>query len=499
MKGSRTRRFPLTPLVGALMVGLLSTQAQAQSADALYYQIGGASPFSVSAGRGYNPNSRGLGISWNMNASCGNFDIGATVSNQLNGLTNGFQNLMGTVVQNAQGAVASLPAMIIQRANPGLYDLLSNGVLQGRVDFDRASMSCRQMSEKMADMVSGQGWQQMAAAESWQSAAQSNADVVAAQEQVDQSGGNKGVTWVGGQRRGGSGQAPIRVVEDTARAGYNLLHGRSDTTSTATIAGGGGGWGSVATNEGTWIGGGGLSGSSAGGGTGGSGSSGSASGTLTGTGTCLGGMCTVWQSPEEAAEWTQTVIGEQSIRTCDGCERSETQAGSGLVRELEREQHEVYGNLLRLIDGSDPMTLENLREVSAGDGLTVSRGVVESLRSDPEASLLVHRLSGEMALARTLTKALWARRLLLAGSSDPGIADNEQGMSALDRKLVALDRDIESLRSEMEIRQALGNSAAGIALERASRRSQGASQGETFRPDAALDGRGRPADEEGGD
>ena len=39
----------------------------------------------------------------------------------------------------------------------------------------------------------------------------------------------------------------------------------------------------------------------------------------------------------------------------------------------------------------------------------------------------------------------------------------------------------------------------GIALERAARRSQGASQGETFRPDAALDGRGRPVSEEGGD
>ena len=489
MKGSSMRRVTLAPVASALVVGLLSTQAQAQSADALYYQIGGASPFSVSAGRGYNPNSRGLGISWNMSASCGNFDIGATVSNQLNGITNGFQNLMGTVVQNAQGAVASLPAMIIQRANPGLYDLLSNGVLQGRIDFDRAAMSCRQMSEQMADMVTGQGWQQMAMAESWQSAAQSNADVVAAQEQVDQSGGNQGVTWVGGQRRGGQHQAPIRVVEDTARAGYNLLHGRDDTASSAPIAGGGGGWGSVATNDGTWIGGGGLSAPSGGDG----------SGTGGGTGSCLGGMCTVWQSPEEAAEWTQAVIGEQSIRTCDGCERSETQAGSGLVRELEREQQEVYGNLLRLVDGSEPLTPENLRQVSAGDGLTVSRGVIESLRTDPEASLLIHRLSGEMALARTLTKALWARRLLLAGSSDPGIADNEQGMSALDRKLVALDRDIESLRSEMEIRQALGNSAAGIALERASRRSQGASQGETFRPDAALDGRGRPAGEEGGD
>lgn len=199
------------PVLVAMLVGVLQPSiATAQSADALYYRIGGASPFSVSAGRGYDPNARGIGLRWNLNASCGNFDIGATVSNQLNGVTDGFQNLMGRVVESAQGAVASLPAMIIQRSNPGLYDLLSNGVLQGRIDFDRATLSCRQMSERMAEMAMGQGWQQLAKAEAWQGTAQSHPDVVAAQERVDQSGGEAGVTWVGGERRGG----PIRVVED---------------------------------------------------------------------------------------------------------------------------------------------------------------------------------------------------------------------------------------------------------------------------------------------
>ncbi len=42
---------------------------------------------------------------------------------------------MGGIVESATGAVMSLPAMMIQRSNPGLYELLSNGVLQARVDF----------------------------------------------------------------------------------------------------------------------------------------------------------------------------------------------------------------------------------------------------------------------------------------------------------------------------------------------------------------------------
>ncbi len=60
------------------------------------------------------------------------------VGNHLNGLTDGFKNLMGDVIQGATGAAASLPAMVIQRANPGLYDMITNGVLQANVAFDKA-------------------------------------------------------------------------------------------------------------------------------------------------------------------------------------------------------------------------------------------------------------------------------------------------------------------------------------------------------------------------
>ncbi|WP_027947979.1 hypothetical protein [Litchfieldella anticariensis] len=471
------------PLAAALLTQ--PSIGQAQSADALYYRIGGASPFSLSAGHGYNPYVKGIGVRWNTDASCGNFDIGATVSNQLNGMTDGFQELMGDVVENATGAVASLPAMILQRTNPGLYDLISNGVLQGRMDFEKAKLSCQRMAERMADMTVGGGVQQMARSETWQEAAQTTPDVVAAQRQVEEAGGDHGVIWVGGHKRGGAGQSPIRVVEDVATAGYNLLHGRTDTTSRQPISGGGGGWGSVPTNDGPWIGGGGVAG-----GPGGPGG---------GSGGCQGGMCTVWGSPEDAAEWTRDVLGEQELQTCDNCEKSRAQAGTGLIRELEHEQQQVYDRLVALVSGNEEPTDENLRAVSAGDGLTVSRGVIDALRHDPESAFLVRRLASEMALARTLTKAIWARRTLLAGASDPGIANNEIGMRALDRKLAVLDRDIESLQSEMEIRQSLATSVAGTALERAANRGAGSRKDETSRPDASLDSRGRPLSSEGED
>lgn len=451
----------------------LMVQAQS-AADRFYYDIGGASPLGASAGLGHGPRLTGLGVSWNVNATCGNFDLGTTVSNQLNGLTNGFQNMMGSVVQNATGAVASLPAMIIQRSNPALYDLLTNGVLQGRLDFDKSKLSCQRMSEVLADATIGGQMQQSAMAENWQDIAASNTDAVAAQEAAEAEAGNAGRTWVSGQKRGGSGQEPMRVVEDTAKAGYNLLHGRTNTTSNESVSGGGGGWGSVSTSNGNWVGGGGIAGGSGGAGSGSD---------------CKGGMCTIWGSPEDAAEWTKKIVGDTELRSCDGCEKSESVAGTGLIRELEEEQENIHQNLVEMLSGGD-ITQAKLNDVSAGNGLAVSRGVIEAMRSDPQGPLLAQRLASEMALARTLTKAMWARRALIAGTSDPGIENNREGMTALDRKVDAFNRDIELLQSEMEIRKSLASSAAMSALQRAANRANDSMQNESNSPRSELDGRG---------
>ncbi|WP_110689431.1 hypothetical protein [Salinicola endophyticus] len=470
------------PLTLSVMLAL-SLVAQAQSADSLYYDIGGASPFGASAGLSHSPRLTGLGVRWNVDATCGNFDLGATVSNQLNGVTQGFQNMMSRVVSNATGAVASLPAMIIQRSNPALYDLLTNGVMQGRLDFDKSKLSCQRMSEQLADATLGGRMQQAAVAENWKDIAARNTDAVSAEAQAERQAGNAGRTWVGGQKRGGSGQAPMRVVEDTTTAGYNLLYGRSDPTSEAPVSGGGGGWGSVATSSGDWVGGGGIAGGSGGtgGGIGGSGRD------------CQGGMCTVWGSPKEAAEWTRKVVGDTELRSCEGCEKAESVAGTGLIRELETEQNKIHQSLVEMINGG-AITPAKLNDVSAGNGLAVSRGVIEALRTDPQAPLLAQRLASEMALARTLTKAMWARRALIAGTSDPGIENNAEGMSALDRKIDAFNRDIELLQSEMDIRKSLASNAASSALHRAAIRAAGSVQDEYTSPRSQLDANGAPVD-----
>ncbi len=401
-----------------------SVDQQGAIADALYYQIGGGSVITPALTR-RNTQLLNVRAGWNADLMCGNFDISTTVRNQLNGVTEGFQDLMGNVIQSATSAVASLPAMIIQRANPQLYDLLTNGVLQGRIDFDKAQLTCQKMAEKMTDFAYGSAWTQSAKAENYQSVAVSEEDAVRAEKKVAKEAASKGKNWVGGQKRGGSGQQPIRLVGDTTRAGYNILNQRSVTDT-----------GSISPSQ------------------------------------CQGELCQVWNKPEEAASWITKVVGEQTINVAPdndvsggSDDKTGAQAGVGLSPLIAEEQEKIAEVLTELINGSIKPTYENLGKASGGS-LQLTRGVVEALRDDPDAAVLVQRLSGEMALARVMEQALMARRTLLAGAREPNIAAEKEAQMQLNQTTMQLDQELNQLRLELEMRRMLADNASTSVLTR---------------------------------
>lgn len=368
---------------------------------------------------------------------CGNFDIDTTVRNQLNGVTDGFKDLMGNVIQNATSAVASLPAMIIQRANPQLYDLLTNGVLQGRIDFDKSQLSCQKMAEKMTDFAYGSAWAQSAKAENYQSIAASEKDAVRAEKRVEKEAASKGKTWVGGQKRGGRGQPPIKLVGDTTRAGYNILNHRNVTDT-----------GNVSSSQ------------------------------------CQGEICRVWGKPEDAAKWMTRVVGEQTINVApdndasgSSEQKSGAQAGVGLSPLIAEEQEKIAQVMDELVNGSLKPTHDNLLKARGGS-LLLTRGVVEALRDEPDASVLVQRLSGEMALARVMEQALMARRTLLAGAREPHIAAEKEAQAQLNQTTLQLDQELNQLRLELEMRRMLADNASTFVLTRKTQRD--ATRGEAI-------------------
>ncbi len=189
--------------------------------DKLYYNPGAARCYPSRRGA-VICNASGMSMGWNSDLMCGNFDIKTTVGNQLNGVTDGFKNLMSEVIQNATGAVASLPAMAIQRANPGLYEMLTNGVLQANVAFDKAQLSCQNMAKRMMDFSENNQWTQAAILEEAGNIINSgDGDAVGTMNQVEKKpDGKAGVQWIGGEKRGGAGQKAIVPAQDFARGRF---------------------------------------------------------------------------------------------------------------------------------------------------------------------------------------------------------------------------------------------------------------------------------------
>ncbi len=390
--------------------------------DDVLYSIGGG--HAVSMGGAGNMQSIGVGAGWNSNLICGNMSLSTTLQNQLNGATNGFQTIMSTVIQSASSAVASLPALIIQRADPGLYNLITNGILQARLDFDRSKMTCRAIANQMADTVGGEaGWDRISEAVALKSAVGST-DAVSAIEQAESDHGNSGVPWVGGSNAGGSGQSSIKVVGDVTRAGYNLLNSRSvgDTSSIDTT-------------------------------------------------TCGNRLtCQTWVSPQAATTWATRVLGEREQRTCETCTKTQTTPGVGLAPLIQEEYDTKLQALQNLVTGTQPLTQANL-DAAGSNSLPITRGVIEALREEPDQNTLGKRLASEVALSSVLEKALLLQRLLLTGMKEPNVAANELAVKAVDQENSALEQDIENLNTELGLRRTLAGNAAMTIVERYGNRS----------------------------
>lgn len=402
----------------ASLMALCSGPAGADDDYEFIYQLGGGSAIGSAATNREQTVRVGGGVGWNTDLMCGNFDINLSIQNQLNGVSGAFQNLMDNVINAASGVVASLPALVLQRLNPALYDLLQNGILQASEEFHLGEISCKKIVEGLKTSNGGEGWDAMAVARYWANASQApDQDILLVEESADEEGMNAGIPWLNGEERGGLDQPPIEIVKDTTMAGYNLLLNRD------VNAAGGGDCGEAA-------------------------------------------ICIAWPTATEAAAWTVSVLGEKQVRTCANCEKVAAQAGMGLFKQYELTLEEVVLALNALVSTTAPPNGEQLAEVSAGNGVIVSRKVIEAIRDEPAEDALIFRLSSEVALARTLERALMARRAILSGRKEANIANAEVALVEIQTTIDELNGEIESMLFEMDVRARLASNTTLPLLSR---------------------------------
>jgi hypothetical protein len=399
----------------------------------VFYSIGGGSVISPPPSRS-NMSRLGLNDGWSSDLMCGNFDLKTTVGNQLNGITSGFKDLMGNVIQGATGAVMSMPAMAIQRANPGLYEMLTNGVLQAGLSYDKALLNCQNMSKNSPITLwaaSGSRLLYLRSTRiSWRPAAGMRSPATSNCRRPPV----KKVSPGSAARSAVVRAAGHPAHPDLAKAGYNMMNSLPVTSNSSV-----------------------------------------------GSASCNGTACQRWPSSDDAAAAVVKVLGDRSIRTCR--ETSEctsggtdnqpgsTVAGTGFSPVLEDATKTNLEQLDKLVGGQIQPTAENLGALKTGS-LVVTRGVIQSLRDDPDKAALVQRLAGELAMADTVETALTMRRMLTTGESEPNAAEQPEAIAEGDRRIDALDRELNALRNEMELRKAISNNSLLTTLERQGARNQ---------------------------
>ena len=412
-----------------------------------YYEIGGAQPVSAPANPSVVAVTLGGSAQLGLGYSCGKFDPVAAVTNTLNEIGAGADRMMDAMTVAATSAIAALPALILQRANPGLYDLFQNALIKAEETLRLATKSCEQMEAEIAqgknpyaDLVTlskGNDWKV-------QMGIPGN-DAVSAKTSVETASGENGVPWIGGQA-GGSGQPVLEFTGDIVEAGYNLQMNRA-VTDTSPVP--------------------------------------SASSTR---------LSELWASPAQARSWTVDVVGENIVTTCDTC-RKDSIPGTGLLPRLFEESVTVTTDIQALVGGTIPPTLANLEQVRA-PGIAMTRQVIEAIREMPasEQGLIMGRLVSEISTARTVEKALYARRLLLSGRQVPEVYATQVAREHADQAIAELDREIENLLFETRVRKEIVSGTVTTLLERAAARRQGsltAPEVPTLDPRPLGDGRVR--------
>ena len=417
----RIHRQLRTVALGLALAGLPLT-ASAQFAPLpsspdlswLYYEIGGARGYWAAANRSVTTVPLSAGAELRLNYSCGSFDPVLSVTNQINQLRDGLDAMSNQMVQAANAAIAALPAYILQRANPGLYDLFQNALLRAEETFSLATKTCEDMEREIA---SGQDpfheWVVLSKGHSWRRAIGTGGDIVEAKDSIETNAGREGVPWLGGGRQGGVGQAPIRTVHDVVRAGYNVTAQRPPAASGAAFAAGD---------------------------------------------PTAPAMARHWTSPEAAADWAVQVLGDQEIATCGdaGCPDLRTTPGAGLTRQVEDERDTVNVGLVDLISGVTPMTAAELENFSAG-GVSLTPALVGAIRELPPAEqrIAIGRLSDEIALGINVERALYLRRFLLSGRLVPEISAAGPVTPIIQDKIAELEREIDHTLFESRIRREL--------------------------------------------
>ncbi len=238
----------LTTISTALSVILMMSNISAHAANAkkgqtpffdtnskLFYTIGGANRIRPPL----TPDANviiGVGGTANLGYSCGKFDIGAAFKNTMDNFKNGADDAVNAVTNSANAAISSLPALTLQRAMPGLYDMFQEYKLDAETEINIANKSCEEMEAQIAKGENPYAdFFQKSKSEAWRTEAEKGTLLTKAKKKIEKSAGDNGINEFN-EKVGGIGQPPMKVVESAITAGYNYMQGNTSNPTQSSNA-----------------------------------------------------------------------------------------------------------------------------------------------------------------------------------------------------------------------------------------------------------------------
>ena len=377
---------------------------------------------------GYKPRSRWdeLGkAKVDTFGQCGKFDPNLTV---LNSFDDGNLNvLFNNVITSAVTAVQGYAGQLMKEMNPGFYEFLENGIDLGYNDYLSALQSCEEMQkfiknapENMMKFTSQQ--EEMATYSE-----KGNVDIIDLTRSGSRLNGDSGVTGVTGNKFGGAGQQPLKVVAQTSLAGYCGL--TETTTGECSEV--------VGTN---------VSGN--------------------GKGTSSTSIKKIFTTNQEAEDFAVELLGETNYRTCTGCETIRTTPPQSIAQLVEKESINLIENLTELTEANN-ITQEQLDEVSAPN-YQISESTITALRSEQfdTRTVFIEHLAFDVASSKIIDKIIATRQVLLTGRSNANITGNEAMITEVNSKLNALTEQINNFQQGIALRESINSNTRLILNER---------------------------------
>ncbi len=412
-------------LLLASFQGICAPQSNSNNSY-FYYQIGGAKSISVPPNPSVKTTDLSAAYEYGLGYSCGNFNPLQGVADEINSLKNIPNRLLIGSVGAVTSAISSLPALVLQRMDPGLYDMFQNALIRAEATISLANKSCedyekqiRQGENPYSDWTSlskGIDWKFQMGTGGKNSAGVS---VKKAKDNVEARNGDNGLPWLGGARAGGVSQTPIKATSDVVRAGYNLtLNRKAEDTSVPT----------------------------------------------TSSGTFTPRMVEVFKTPEEAEKFSIDVLGDVYIRTFNN-RQTVTTPGFGLLPKIAKEDAAVTKKLSDLVSGKTQLTTTSMSPISSND-VMITADVIQAIkRMQPsEQAIAISKLASETAMSRVMEKAMLTRRMLVTGLREPNVSQTP-AVGFVNKSIAQLDSDIENIIFEKRVHTELASKTPQLILD----------------------------------